>query len=128
MFSKIIYLIISIYIISMTNAETVTIKYNLAMPDPSSHYFEVGIELTCLKENNLDLILPVWRPGRYYIFDFASGIQEFEAKDWNNKLLLWHKTNKYTWHIESNDKKRLNKVNVNYKIQKASRNFKSRPL
>jgi predicted metalloprotease with PDZ domain len=100
----------------MTNAETVTVKYTLSMPEPSLHYFVVGLELFCLKENNIDLILPVWRPGRYYIFDFASGVQEFSADDENNNSLLWHKTNKYTWHIESLNKKRLNKINIFYKV------------
>jgi predicted metalloprotease with PDZ domain len=100
----------------MTNSETVKIKYTLAMPKPSSHYFEVGLEISGLKESHADFILPAWRPGRYFIFDFPSGVQEFSAKDGNDIPLQWHKIDKYTWHIESNNKKRLNKINIYYKV------------
>ena len=116
MLNKIYFLIVSIYIISMTNAETVTVKYTLAMSEPSSHYFEVELEFSGLKEKSIDLILPVWRPGRYYIFDFPSGVQEFSAKDIKDNELQWRKTNKYTWHIVTANKKPLNKINVRYKV------------
>lgn len=116
MINKICTILVSIIIVSMTNSETVKIKYTLAMPDPSSHFFEVELEITGLKENYIDLILPVWRPGRYYIFDFPSGVQEFSVKNGKDIPLQWHKINKFTWHVESNNKKRLNKINVFYKV------------
>ena len=116
MLNKIYFIITSILIISMTNAEIQTVKYTLAMPEPSTHYFKAGLEISGLEDNYIDLILPVWRPGRYYIFDFASGIQEFTAKDMNGKQFKWHKTNKFTWHIEAAGKKSLNKINVSYKV------------
>lgn len=116
MLNKIYFIIASILIISMTNAEIQTVKYTLAMPEPSSHYFEAGLEMSGIEDNYIDLILPVWRPGRYYIFDFASGIQEFTAKDMNGKQFKWHKTNKFTWHIESAGNKLLNEIHVSYKV------------
>lgn len=102
-------------IFKMNNAQTVRIHYTLAMPDPSTHYFEVEISFDGLSEsdNNFDLNLPVWRPGRYLIFDFASGVQEFTALSGSGESLKWDKTDKSTWRIQTG----LNQnVKVKYKV------------
>src|SRR4030095_713155 len=77
------------------------ICYTLKMSVPESHFFEVQIDVANLAEtdNYVDFILPVWRPGRYLIFDFASGVQNFSAYTTGGKLLKWIKTNKFTWRI-----------------------------
>jgi len=99
----------------MTSAQNVLIKYSLGMSKPSTHYFEVEISFDGLPKSDktLDLTLPVWRPGRYLIFDFASGIQEFEAFDSSVKTLKWYKTDKSTWRIETNSS---SKIIVKYKV------------
>ncbi len=91
----------------MLSAQNPRITYELGMPKPSTHLFEVSITYEDLPagENDLDLVLPVWRPGRYLVFDFASGVQEFDAFDANNIPLKWKKINKNTWHIELNGNK-----------------------
>lgn len=96
-------------------AQKIKIFYTLGMPDPSAHYFEVEITFENLpkSDNALSLILPVWRPGRYLIFDFASGIQEFSAVSSPGKPIKWNKTEKNTWLIRKKDQ---TKVRVKYKV------------
>lgn len=79
----------------------VSVNYILSMPDPSSHFFEVQIKLSGLKDKHLELIMPVWRPGRYFIFDFASGVQEFKATGKRGRMLRWRKTDKCKWDIQT---------------------------
>ena len=99
----------------MKKEKNITIQYNLAMPDPSNHFFEVCVNFTGLDKNDetFSLVLPVWRPGRYFIFDFSSGVQEFSAEDSGGKKLNWKKTDKTTWEIKKN---KLTAVSVNYKV------------
>src|SRR5205807_7962257 len=55
------------------------IKYWLGMSQPSSHLFEVTIEVALPndeKTTSLDFQMPKWSPGRYAVFDFAKNVQE----------------------------------------------------
>src|SRR5437870_4881223 len=103
------------------------ITYELNMTKPSTHLFEVSISIENLQENQnaFDLILPVWRPGRYLIFDFASGVQEFSASDEKNNLLKWKKINKTTWRIELDGNKKLT---AKYKVFANEFNLRTRGL
>ncbi|HEY6047103.1 MAG TPA: PDZ domain-containing protein [Pyrinomonadaceae bacterium] len=58
------------------------INYRLAMSHPSSHLFEVSIEVEMpndVKPGALDFQMAKWSPGRYAVFDFAKNVQEFRA-------------------------------------------------
>lgn len=71
------------------------------MSKPESHYFELKIYFEELYEGEiLELKLPAWRPGRYMILDFASGVQEFNAYSEKSKL-TWKKKDKSTWIINT---------------------------
>ncbi len=102
-------------IFNMTNAQNVSVNYSLAMPKPSTHYFEVEIFFDgfAKEDKSIDLTLPVWRPGRYLIFDFASGVQDFEVYSGSSNPLKWFKTDKSTWRVETNSS---TKISVKYKV------------
>jgi predicted metalloprotease with PDZ domain len=73
-------LTISIAVSGQDNA--LRIHYRLAMPYPSSHLFEVSLEVERPSDSNLNSIdfqMPRWSPGRYAVFDFAKNVQEFQA-------------------------------------------------
>lgn len=60
--------------------EAFRISYQLAMPRPASHLFEVKIEVeTKGAIESVDFQMPRWSPGRYGVFDFAKNVQEFRA-------------------------------------------------
>jgi len=58
------------------------LNYRLAMSQPSSHLFEVAIEVeipATWTPESLDFQMPKWAPGRYAVFDFAKNVQQFHA-------------------------------------------------
>lgn len=63
-------------------AQPLKIDYRLTMSQPSSHLFEVAIEVQLpaeAKPESLDFQMAKWSPGRYAVFDFAKNVQEFHA-------------------------------------------------
>src|SRR5689334_13888725 len=81
-----------------------TVRYTLGMSKPATHLLEVEVSITGLPagERTLDLLLPVWRPGRYLVLDFAGGVQDFSAQAAGGAALSWRKTEKSVWRIETN--------------------------
>jgi predicted metalloprotease with PDZ domain len=79
------------------------IQYTLSMPRPSSHLFEVTLHFAGLPAGRevLDVQLPVWRPGRYLVLDFAGGVVRFDARTPEGAPLTWTKTDKSTWRIRT---------------------------
>jgi predicted metalloprotease with PDZ domain len=92
-----------------------TIRYVLGMSKPWTHLLEVEIAFSDLPQqtSSLDLLMPVWRTGRYVVFDFAGGVQEFSAVDGSGRTLAWSKTDKSTWRIE---KQHSTSVTARYKV------------
>src|SRR5882757_7442545 len=75
-------LLLTISIAVVAQDQPLKIHYRLAMPHPSSHLFEVSIEVERPADSNIDSLdfqMPRWSPGRYAVFDFAKNVQEFEA-------------------------------------------------
>jgi len=117
-----IFLIIIILgsILHMTKSQTVSkektipAEYKVSMPDPASHFFHVTVKLNNISasQKNVELKMPAWRSGRYLLFDFAGGVQEFTAENEKGKSLKWKKTDKATWQIERSG----NNITVKYKV------------
>jgi predicted metalloprotease with PDZ domain len=99
---------------NFTEAQSLSVHYQLEMSQPHTHLFEVEINLDGLakNENAIDFILPVWRSGRYVIFDFAGGVQEFSAQSGGTDL-SWKKIDKSTWRVET---KGNGKITARYKV------------
>jgi predicted metalloprotease with PDZ domain len=61
-----------------------SITYRLSMTRPTSHLFEVAIEVElppAANDKSIQFQMPKWSPGRYAVFDFAKNVQEFRAFD-----------------------------------------------
>ncbi len=97
------------------------IKYELSMPNPASHLFEVRMEIdTKGKEATIDVQMPRWSPGRYAVYDFAQNVQEFGATNFCGardnciiRPLPVTRTDNQTWRVQSNGTRR---VAVSYKV------------
>ncbi|MEX1274636.1 MAG: PDZ domain-containing protein [Bacteroidota bacterium] len=109
-------LILSLFVItSIMAAQPSKVEYTLGMPDPKSHVFEVSATFTNLAsaDGTLDLIMPVWRSGRYVLFDLAGNVITFQARDANGKELAWEKIDKMTWRVQ---KKGATNVTASYTL------------
>jgi predicted metalloprotease with PDZ domain len=97
------------------SAQPGNVHYTLSMPNPSDHVFVVTVRIGNLPpgETAIELILPVWRPGRYTVFNFAGDILEFSASGADGAPLPWSKTDKTTWKIETRGG---SEINARYRI------------
>ena len=77
-----------------------TIHYQVAIPQPESHLFEVVLCLQGWKLPVLDLKLPVWTPGSYLVREYAKHLQNFSANA-GEQSLPWRKLSKNHWQVET---------------------------
>lgn len=76
-----------------------TLHYHVAMPDPSSHLFEVTLRVQNWPHSQLDVHFPVWTPGSYLVREYARHLQDFGA--WSDdRPLSWEKVTKSQWRIQ----------------------------
>ncbi|NEP00595.1 MAG: M61 family metallopeptidase [Symploca sp. SIO2E9] len=78
-----------------------TIHYQVAMPQPQSHLFEVTLFVQDWHQPILDLKMPVWTPGSYLVREYTKHLQGFRAVSGQGQLLPWHKLAKNHWQIET---------------------------
>ena len=86
---------------SQTTQTMLTIDYQVAMPQPESHLFEVKLHLKGWQSDRLDLKLPVWTPGSYLVREYAKHLQDFQAQTSQEQTLPWRKTSKHHWQVET---------------------------
>jgi predicted metalloprotease with PDZ domain len=91
-----------------------SIHYQVAMPNPQSHLFEVTLSVRGWQSTQLDLKLPVWTPGSYLVREYARHLQDFSADTGNgNSPLIWRKISKNHWQIETAD---TTEITVRYRV------------
>ena len=90
-----------------------TIAYQLRMPKPQNHYFEVEMTLSDFKEKELNVKLPVWAPGSYLVREFSKNLNLVKAYDEKNNEIEVVKKTKNTWTVKSNGEK---KIKVKYEV------------
>ena len=78
-----------------------TIAYQLRMPKPQNHYFEVEMTLSDFKEKELNLKLPVWAPGSYLVREFSKNLNLVKAFDENGKEIQVVKKNEKHMDLKS---------------------------
>jgi predicted metalloprotease with PDZ domain len=82
------------------------ILFKLSIPNPHQQYLHVELQLNNIKED-IEILLPTWRPGRYEEGNFAKNIKAFKVFDDQNKALHFIKRTKHSWHIDSKKTKKL---------------------
>ncbi|MDE3179678.1 MAG: M61 family metallopeptidase [Acidobacteriota bacterium] len=83
------------------NGPPLTLQYTLLLARPSTHLIGVEIQVGNVSEHSLSFVMPAWAPGRYAIYNFAKGVQQFEAFGSEEKPLPWANTDKQTWRVDS---------------------------
>jgi predicted metalloprotease with PDZ domain len=81
--------------------QPIEIHYQVAMPEPESHLFEITLHLNGWQANTaLNLKMPVWTPGSYLIREYARHLQNFSATSSTDSPLPWRKVGKNHWQID----------------------------
>lgn len=87
------------------------IQYQVAMPHPQFHLFEVTLQVKGWMAASLDLKMPVWTPGSYLVREYARHLQDFQAE--GTQSLSWRKLSKNHWQIDTAAE---TEVTVRYRI------------
>jgi predicted metalloprotease with PDZ domain len=75
------------------------LHYTVAMPEPTTHLFEITLQLTDWCQTVLDLKMPVWTPGSYLVREYARHVQDFSARDAQGQPIAWQKQAKNHWQL-----------------------------
>ena len=110
---KTIILIVLVCTSSFVEAQMGSIKFTVSMEKPTTHYFHVVMECKDVKGEFLDVKLPTWTPGYYWLVNFSKNVVDFKAVDDQGKSLLWNKTTKNAWHIASGGSK---SISISYDV------------
>lgn len=88
------------------------ISYQVAMSDPTSHLFEVTLQISGWSSDRLDLKMAVWTPGSYLVREYSRHVQDFSAKS-NQQALVYRKCSKNHWQIETPNH---SEITVTYRV------------
>jgi predicted metalloprotease with PDZ domain len=83
-----------------TTPTTPRIAYQVGMPHPETHLFEVTLTICNWQQPWLDLKMPVWTPGSYLVREYSKQLQDFQAIS-QNMPLPWQKLAKNHWRLET---------------------------
>jgi predicted metalloprotease with PDZ domain len=89
------------------------IHYKLYLKNPQSHYIYVDLTIDAISSATIELQLPAWRPGRYELGNFAKNVKKVDVYDENEKPLIYQKSTKDLWTVETNGSKKI-KVTYSY--------------
>lgn len=93
------------------------IQYQVAMPQPENHLFEVTLDLKGWQLPVLDLKLPVWTPGSYLVREYAKQIQDFSAQA-GERAIPWRKLSKNHWQVDTSavNHSSISNITVRYRV------------
>lgn len=94
-------------------SQDLTLLYQVAMPHPESHLFEITLRVQNWQAKTLDLKMPVWTPGSYLVREYSRHLQDFEAFSDAETPLSWKKLGKHYWQIETQGK---SEIVVRYRV------------
>ena len=103
----------AIYAENQIPARGVSVEYALTIKNPTSHLYDVEIQIKGIRDSSVSVSMPAWSPGMYRVENYARNVQEFRAVNVRNQPLNWEQTDKQTWRIA---KPTTDDVNVHYQV------------
>jgi predicted metalloprotease with PDZ domain len=87
--------------------------YEISMPQPQTHLFEIKLTVCNWDGESLDLKMPVWTPGSYLVREYAKQLQDFAAVTDRGNRLATTKIAKHHWQIQANHH---DKITISYRM------------
>jgi predicted metalloprotease with PDZ domain len=66
---------------------------------PENNLVEIRVLIPKVLDKSLEFHLPMWRPGRYQLQNFAKNVLKFGASTQNGEQLYWQKNQKNVWKV-----------------------------
>jgi predicted metalloprotease with PDZ domain len=105
-------IVLALFLLPSILFQATNISYEVSMPEPHTHYYNVKMSVTDYEKDYFDVQMPVWSPGSYLVREFAKGVEDVKAT-FNKKLLKAEKINKNTWRVYA---EKGNNIVINYKV------------
>ena len=102
---------LSLFLLLSISAFSQDIRYELSMPEPHTHYYEVSMTFEKAK-GPIDVYIPNWTPGSYKIRDFAKNLADISAS-FGEKETEILKTEKNIWRITEPS---AGSIRINYRV------------
>lgn len=82
-----------------------SVEYVVRIDSPQTQMIDVSMTLRGVTGSSVDVMLPVWRPGRYQVLDLAGGVREVSAEGlWSGgRTLAIEPIDKATWRVSLGD-------------------------
>lgn len=90
-----------------------SISYELRMPKPQNHYFEVQMNIADNDDKQIEVKMPVWTPGSYLVREFSKNVNLVKAFTKEGKALKVSKKSKNAWLIDAGNEKN---IQVKYEV------------
>lgn len=90
-----------------------SIHFEVSFKEPQAHYAEIKMEISGLREDVIDVKMPVWTPGSYLVREYSRHVEHVEACDAEGAYLAVQKTDKNTWRINAGQ---AAKITFSYRI------------
>src|SRR5262245_48740978 len=103
----------AIYAENQIPARGVSVDYVLTIKSPTSHLYDVEIQIKGIRDSTVSVSMPAWSPGMYRVENYARNVQDFRASNVRNQPLSWEQTDKQTWRIS---KPAADDVEVRYQV------------
>lgn len=86
----------------LSSQTTPRIHYQVAMPQPKTHLFEVTLQVEGWQKPWLDLHMAVWTPGSYLVREYAKQVQDLQAQIKGKEgVLSSSKKSKNHWRVKT---------------------------
>jgi predicted metalloprotease with PDZ domain len=90
-----------------------TVSYELRMPKPQNHYFEVQMNINGNDDAQVEVKMPVWTPGSYLVREFSKNVNLVKAFTKDGKSIPVTKKSKNAWIINAGKEK---DIQVKYEV------------
>lgn len=96
-----------------------TFSYTVAVPDPSSHAYEVRLQTSGWDRDTVVFKMPDWMPGYYQKMNYSADVAGMKATDENGRPVPISDIGNHSWQVSGAKNKDLH---IAYRIQ-TSRQF-----
>lgn len=96
----------------MATRRTDPVEYRLSWQSPTDRLYDIEIRFRA-RQQETELSLPAWRPGRYLLQNYAANVRQWSASDSRRKPLAIRKSGKSSWTVTA---KRGEMVTVRYRF------------
>jgi predicted metalloprotease with PDZ domain len=90
-----------------------TVSYELRMPKPQNHYYEVQMNISGNEDAQVEVKMPVWTPGSYLVREFSKNVNLVKAFTKDGKSISVTKKSKNAWIINAGKEK---DIQVKYEV------------